>query len=299
MRTLSTFITSFPNGSGGGPDGLLPQHLKDLTGSSAWDGCVSLLTSLGGLLSLIQEGRTPSHIHLLFFGANLTALTMKSSGICPIAVGCTLRRLAAKCTCLHALESTPALLYPHQLGFGIPGGADAAVNAARIYLSQMPNNKALLKVDFRNAFNSIRRDKMLEAVEACIPELLPFVHSAYSAPSILLWNEIQILSSEGIQQGDPLGPLLFCLTIHELLSILVSEFKVSFLDDGTMGGDLDDLTTDLKRINEEGQALGLILNVSKSELISHDQSKLGIMFSIFQVLVFVDPTLLGSPLGPN
>ena len=69
-----------------------------------------------------------------------------------------------------------------------------------------------------------------------------------------------------------------------------------------MGGDLDDLTADLKRINEEGQALGLTLNMSKSELISHDQSKLGTMFPTFQDLVFVDlkdATLLGSPPGPN
>ena len=112
------------------------------------------------LLSLILEGRTPPTIHPLFFGANLTALTKKSGEICSIAVGCTLRRLVAKCACLHALESIPALLSPHPLGFCVPGGADAAVHGAHIYLSQMPNNKALLKVDFRNTFNSIRRDKM-------------------------------------------------------------------------------------------------------------------------------------------
>ena len=31
-------IVSFPNGSAGGPDGLSPQHLKDLTGPSANEG---------------------------------------------------------------------------------------------------------------------------------------------------------------------------------------------------------------------------------------------------------------------
>ena len=144
------------------------------------------MASLGGLLSLILEGRTPPNIHPLFIGAHLTALTKKSGGTHHIAGGCTLRRLAAKYACFHALESILALLSPHQLGFGVPGRADAAIHAARIYLSQIPNNKALLKVDFRNVFNSIRRDKMLEAVEAYIPQLLPFVHSAYSAPSILL-----------------------------------------------------------------------------------------------------------------
>ena len=101
------------------------------------------MASLGGLPSLILEGRTLPTIHQLFFGVHLTALTKKSGGIHPIAVGCTLRRLAGKYACLHALESILALLSPHQLGFGVPGGADAAIHAARIYLSQMPNNKAL------------------------------------------------------------------------------------------------------------------------------------------------------------
>ena len=33
-------IRSFPNGSAGGPDGLSPQHLKDLTGASAQSCCI-------------------------------------------------------------------------------------------------------------------------------------------------------------------------------------------------------------------------------------------------------------------
>ena len=34
-------------------------------------------------------------------------------------------------------------------------------------------------------------------------------------------------SSEGVQQGDPLGPLLFCLVIQPLIEQLTSEFVVS------------------------------------------------------------------------
>ena len=36
-----------------------------------------------------------------------------------------------------------------------------------------------VKVDLTNAFNSIRQDRMLRAVEECIPEFLPFLHSMY------------------------------------------------------------------------------------------------------------------------
>ena len=84
-----------------------------------------------------------------------------------------------------------------------------------------------MKVDFTNAFSSICRDKMLCAVEEYIPELLPFVHSVYGSSSYLsLGNEV-LLSSEGVQQGDPMGYLLFVLTIHKLSAKMRSEFVVS------------------------------------------------------------------------
>ena len=89
-------VRSFPNGSAGGPDGLRPQHLKDVTGHSAVDGCQALLPALTSFVKLILEGRTPSSIAPFFFGAKLTALQKKDGGVRPIAVGNTLRRLAAK-----------------------------------------------------------------------------------------------------------------------------------------------------------------------------------------------------------
>ena len=300
IATILKVISSFPNGSGGGSDGLLPQHLKDLTSPSAGDGGASLLSALVSLVTLVLEGKTPPSIRPFFFEARLTALTKKSGGVRPIAVGCTLRRLISKCACLHALASIPDVLAPHQLGFGIAAGVEAAIHASRVYLAHLPSNKALVKVDFQNAFNSIRRDKLLEAVKGYIPDLLPYVHSAYSAPSVLLWDSIQLSSAEGIQQGDPLGPMLFCLGIHDLVSSLSSEFNVFYLDDGTIGGDLQDLENDLARIESVGKSLGLVLNINKSEVISHNKSAVSSLLSSLPDLQFTDvehAQLLGSPLG--
>ncbi len=81
------------------------------------------------------------------------------------------------------------LLSPRQLGFGVRGGAEGAVHATRKYLHNLPSSHALLKLDFRNAFNSVRRDKVLEAVRDLAPGIYPLVHSAYSSPTSLLWND--------------------------------------------------------------------------------------------------------------
>ena len=165
--------------------------MKDLTGPSAGDGVVQLMKALEGLISLILKGRTPSEIRPILFGRSAEA----------IAIGCTFRRLASKYAIFHALGTIPHLLAPHQTGFGVPGGVEAAVHAHRVYLNNLTPEKTILKVDFEDAFNSIRRDKILSAVERHIPDLLHFVHSTYSSPSNLQWDRYsqQRASSRAIQ----------------------------------------------------------------------------------------------------
>ena len=90
----------------------------------------------------------------------------------------------------------------------------------------MPPNHLLLKLDFKNAFNTLRRDKMLESVKEYAPELFTFIHAAYGQASLLFCGDHILESAEGVQQGDPLGPLLFCLTIQSLILKLQSEFSV-------------------------------------------------------------------------
>ena len=64
-----------------------------------------------------------------------------------------------------------ALLLPRQLyiGFKVKGGIEAAVHSARLYLNQMPSSNALLKFDFKNAFNSLHRKKCYNLWEIIVP----------------------------------------------------------------------------------------------------------------------------------
>ena len=44
------------------------------------------------------------------------------------------------------------------------GGAEAAVHAMRRLVANVPDDHGLVKLDFPNAYNSVRRDTVLEAV---------------------------------------------------------------------------------------------------------------------------------------
>jgi len=53
--------------------------------------------------------------------------------------------------------------------------------------------------------------KLIQTVHDDLPELYPFIYACYSDSAVLLFGETVLSSSEGAQQGDPLGSLLFSL----------------------------------------------------------------------------------------
>ena len=112
------------------------------------------------------------------------------------------------------------------------------------------------------------RDR-LTSVFSRVPELYAYCHSAYSQPSTSFYGSFVIPSEEGPQQGDPLGPLLFCNTIRTLLSSLSSELNLGYLDDVTLAGPAVTVASDVAEIIQIGSAMGLTLNTAKCELIAH------------------------------
>ena len=180
---MTKAIRSFPKSSAGGLDGLRPQHLK------------------GHNIGEEQSGH-PSSSHHIFCTvgsrrknpSNCPAFLFRGQSNCPQQ---GIRGDKSDCRELHAAPPSGkscrkqdykgALeeLALRQLGFGVKGGAEAAVHAVRFYLQDPDPDKAVLKLDIRKAFNTIHRDWMLNAIREHAPTLHPIVHSAYSSPSSL------------------------------------------------------------------------------------------------------------------
>ena len=134
-------ISSFSNGSAGGIDGIHAIHFKDLTAESIGVTGVCLIDALARLCVIILSGIVPSAVRPVLFGGRLTALRKKCRGIRPIAVGSTLRRLAAKILC-RRLRPLGVVLAPTQLGFAVRSGCEAAIHATRGYCSAASSSSA-------------------------------------------------------------------------------------------------------------------------------------------------------------
>lgn len=285
---------SFPAGSSGGPDGFRPSHLSCLLMCKVAG--AKLLTALTGFVNKVLCLGCPPEIRHIFFGGKLIALKKKDGGIRPIVMGYTIRRLISKCANKFAQAKMQNYFEPLQVGVAVSGGCEAAVHATRRFCENLRQDEVLVKLDFSNAFNSLSRDAMLIAVADKIPEIYSFCLAAYCDKSDLVFEGHTLHSFEGVHQGDPLGPLLFCLTMHPLLTSLNSSFRIGYLDDVTIGGVADSVNSDVLSIHTNGPKIGLFLNTNKCERISNGLVDDSLFIHKFKHVNISDAMLLGAPL---
>ena len=265
-------VKSFPNGSAPGPSGLRPSHLREAVGCPSPDRINQVLSSLTAFVNFLTSGQTPPPVLPFLCGANLLASPKRSGGLGPIAVGEVLRRLTSKSLAITARSAAFSSLTPCQLGVCVKGGCDAIIHATSHLMSSSPAEHSwTLLLDFSNAFNSICREAMFVEFRQHIPSLSAWMESCYSCQPILLFGKDSIHSCCGVQQGDPLGPLGFALTLHPIIERIKAEvpglgLNAWYLDDGTLVGPPEDLAAALRIIERDGPPLGLHLNRSKSLL---------------------------------
>ena len=176
------------------------------------------MNALANLCSKLLRGQIPKHACNLLFAANLTTLRKKDGGILPIAVVNVFRRLASKVAAKRVIPDLWRQLPPVQLGVGVSGGCEAAAHTVRAFVKSpvVPGNKVLVKLDMKNAFNTVRRDHFLEVCSSRAPSILRLASTAYATSSHLVIGNETILSETGVQQGDSLGPVLFALAVDEI-----------------------------------------------------------------------------------
>ena len=239
-------------------------------------------------------------------GGNLLAGCKKGSGHRPIAVREVLRRLVSNCLSRCILTDALQVLTPLQVGVGVRGGCEAVVHSVSHILEDMnlpSTSKCTLLLDYSNTFNSISRAIMFEEVRARIPTLAAWAECCYSSQPLLHLGEHTIFSRCGVQQGDPLGPLLFSLTLHPIVERIKREvphlnINVWYLDNGTLCGNPNNLMRALEIVEEDSPARGLYLNRGKSLL--YVPADLDALDNPLQLEIPICRTgfcLLGAPIG--
>ncbi|XP_026417474.1 uncharacterized protein LOC113312957 [Papaver somniferum] len=231
-----------------------------------------LLQSITGVLNLWLAGKCPSILGEFVYSAPLTPLLKPGGGLRPIAVGTIWRRLCSKLAANSVCKSMNPYLGNFQYGVGILCGGEGILHSANrlIELCGSDTSKTMLLIEFTNAFNLVDRSTIIREVRARCPSIAYWVEFCYMKPARLYYRDHILSSTQGVQQGDPLGPLLFALALHPLIEKIASnctlDFNAWYLDDGTIAGDTLEVYQAFKILQDVGPSYGLHLNIAKTEL---------------------------------
>ncbi|CAN0597399.1 unnamed protein product, partial [Laminaria digitata] len=105
----------------------------------------------------------------------------------------------------------------------------------------------LVLTDCSNAFNTVKRTAVLEEVANCVPALTLLVAKCYGTRPADVFSRMDtgetrtIACSSGVQQGNPMGPAMFCLALRPGLKRFRQEIKgegveaFAYMDDVSLG----------------------------------------------------------------
>ena len=200
---------------GGAADllGLRYEHLQALLPQDGSDN----LACVSSIVLDIARARVPRPIvEILRITHLFGTLKDDNSGVRPLAVGNTTRRVITRAIAFDYKDKWCEAVGPHQYAIGTESGLDKLYRGVQSYTEANPTDHSILQLDGRNAFNACNRQIFLDSLASKFPELTPFFALWYDGEAPL-WFRFEdgsigvIPSSDGSQQGDPAGGFLFSL----------------------------------------------------------------------------------------
>lgn len=291
-------MRGMPKGSAPGVSGWTGEMISPILSDER---CLDAFLSV---VNLIGQGKIPDAVKSFFTASRLVPIgkpsqilservnaqgevEVQSIDVRPIAVGDAIRRLVARTVCAQYKQRWKEFFSPLQLGVSVPAGAEIAFRSVQATLQANPGWFAVA-LDLSNAFNEVQRSVFFEELRIHFPALVPFVSSMYTNPAELLVSfadeKLTLQSCEGTQQGDPMGPFLFCLGLHRVLRKVASEtvgldpnsgLLAAYIDDMVVVGPLGVVSNVVGRINEDLPSVGLALRPGKCKIFGsslEDQS---------------------------
>ena len=224
---------SLPKNKTCGPDGFSPEFFMScwsVVGPEITEAVLEFFSSG----SLLKQWNTTSLVLI----PKITNAS-RTTDFRPISCLNTMYKVISKLLAGRLKTILPSVISNAQSAF-LPGRLLAenvllATDLVKGYNSQVPEHRAMLKVDIRKAFDTVRWDFIIAALRALsIPEkFVMWINECITTPSFSVSvNGVSggfFTSTRGVRQGDPLSPYLFVLAMEALSRLLHSRFQAGWI----------------------------------------------------------------------
>ncbi len=201
-------LRATPKGSGAALGGGRWEHWRVVLASPS-----SALTAFHKVLLKVASGQVPEIIAAALSLSKLTPPRKAGSGVRPIAAPNLLRRVAGRLLVRGGKKELVKALGRRQFAIGTAAGTELLAHTVRALTEDDPQ-LVVTALDVRNAYCTASRAACLGALAETAPELLPCAELFCRRESqYLFWDGSgrchTLRSTNGVDQGDPLAPLLF------------------------------------------------------------------------------------------
>ena len=170
----------------------------------------------------IGLGQLPPQAQAAFLAAHLVGLAKKDGGTRILGRGGTPRRMVGRAAAKVLASEIAAAVGPQQQGLA-PDGAAAVHRLLSAHVGAHPDT-GVLSMDIANAFTAVNRDVALDAVRRKAPQLYAIVYhwlktsTEHVPQSMDAENPVTLTQHVGLDQGCPLSPAVYCITVADPLA---------------------------------------------------------------------------------
>jgi len=277
-ETFNAVINDLSRLSAGGMSGwtydVIKQLLMDRNHST------NIRLTVQQLITSMLQGHG-KECNSIWTSSRLLPLSKPNGKLRPIAIGEAWYRVLGRLVAKQTSSKVGQKLLPLQFGIGISGGTEAIIHSLQLQKRHMltgagnydpTDPDVILSIDLKNAYNSIRRGVIYNALAKYLPELQCFFHWAYGvhSPLYLADGTLATTSETGVRQGDPISALVFCIGIQDTLKAVQTKFPkttiMAYIDDIYITGPRSEVYKAFRYLRPNFRDIGLVVELDKCHL---------------------------------